>query len=111
VNNLNGENYTAMKENLGLNSQEAKGPKFLKKFLRFQEEEYENPVSDSLLLLKSIQQARQEWIEAVENFDQADNNELIDYFIYRMKACQIRYNYLLKVAKEMGIRGELYEAR
>lgn len=100
-----------MNENLSLNYSEEKGPGFFKKFLRSYDEEYEKPVSDSLLLLKSIQQARQEWLEAVENFDQADNNELIDYFIYRMKACQIRYNYLLKKAKEMGIRGELHEAR
>jgi len=100
-----------MKDNLSLNRPEPKGQNFLKKLLHVHDEEYENPVSESLLLLKSIRQARQEWLEAVENFEQADNNELIDYFIYRMKACQIRYNYLLKVAKEMGIRGELYEAK
>ena len=91
-----------MNGNLSYNYSEEKGSNFLKKFLRSLEEEYENTVPDSLLLLKSIQQARQEWMDAVANFDQADNDELIDYYIYRMKACQIRYNYLLKKAKEMG---------
>lgn len=100
-----------MNENLSIKRPETKNPNFLKKLFHNYEEEFEKPVPDSLLLLKSIKQARQEWIEAVTNFDQADNNELIDYFIYRMKACQIRYNYLLKVAKEMGIRSELYEAK
>ncbi|NLM09681.1 MAG: YaaL family protein [Clostridiaceae bacterium] len=100
-----------MNGNLSYNYSEEKGSNFLKKFLRSLEEEYENTVPDSLLLLKSIQQARQEWMDAVANFDQADNDELIDYYIYRMKACQIRYNYLLKKAKEMGIRGELHDAR
>ncbi|WP_252891649.1 YaaL family protein [Thermoclostridium stercorarium] len=88
-----------------------KSPEIFRKLLHGGDEEFQTPIPENLLLLKSIQQARQEWIEAVQNFDQADNNELIDYFIYRMKACQIRYNYLLKVAKEMGLRGELYEAK
>jgi len=96
-----------MNGNVGYNYSENKSPGFIKKFLYSCEDDYENTVSDSLLVLKSIQQARQEWMEAVANFDQADNEELIDYYIYRMKACQIRYNYLLKIAKEMGIRGEL----
>ncbi|HEY8421697.1 MAG TPA: YaaL family protein [Thermoclostridium sp.] len=100
-----------MSENLSFNYSGEKSPGFFKKFFQNYDEEYGNTGSDSLLLLRSIQQARQEWLEAVENFDQADNNELIDYFIYRMKACQIRYNYLLKKAKEMGIRGELHEAK
>ena len=98
-----------MNDNLSINYPQEKGSGFLKKLFQSYEDEYENKIPDSLHLLKSIQQARQEWLEAVENFDQADNNELIDYFIYRMKACQIRCDYLLKRAKEMGIRGELGE--
>lgn len=100
-----------MNTNAVYNYPESKGSGFLKKFWRSDEDVYENPGSDSLQLLKSIQQARQEWLEAVANFDQADNDELIDYYIYRMKACQIRYNYLLKKAKEMGVRSELYDAQ
>lgn len=99
-----------MNENIVFNYSDAKQAGFLKKFLRSYEEEYENISSDSLLL-KSIQQARQEWMDAVANFEQADNDELIDYYIYRIKACQIRYNYLLKKAKEIGLRGELHNAQ
>ncbi len=36
---------------------------------------------------------------------------MIDYYIYNMKACQIRYNYLLKRAKELGLRNDFYEAQ
>lgn len=90
---------------------EQKGTGFLKKLWRNYEEEYENTSSENIALLQNIQQARQDWLNAVANFDQAENDELIDYYIYRLKACQVRYNYLLKKAKEMGIRGDLYDAQ
>ncbi len=68
-------------------------------------------VSESGSLLESLQQARQEWLRVAENFDQAENEDMIDYYIYRMKACQVRYNYLLKKAKEMGLRRDIHETQ
>jgi len=67
------------------------------------EAEIRDPESDRAVLLKSIAQAKQEWLSAASNFEQADDSDLIDYYIYKMKACQVRYNYLLKKAKELGI--------
>ncbi|NLO39731.1 MAG: DUF2508 family protein, partial [Ruminiclostridium sp.] len=29
-------------------------------------------------------------------------------YIYKMKACQVRYNYLLKKAKEIGLKQNIY---
>jgi hypothetical protein len=96
-----------MNTNAVYSQNEAKGLGILKKFWRIEEGQYENVVPENVILLKTIQSARQDWLNAVANFEQAENDELIDYYIYRMKACQIRYNYLLKQAKAMGIRGDI----
>lgn len=94
---------------------EVKEPGFLKKLYRwgscYAEEDLSRGVSDRNNLIENIQQARQEWSSAAANFDQAENEDLIDYYIYRMKACQVRYNYLLKMAKETGLKQNLYEAQ
>lgn len=55
-------------------------------------------------LLQSIQEARTEWISANMNFEQAVDSDMIDYYTYKIKACEIRYQYLLKKAKEKGIK-------
>jgi len=91
---------------------EIKGQGLFKKLYRWgAEEELSESASDRKNLLENIQQARQEWLNAVENFDQAENEDLVEYYIYRMKACQVRYNYLLKMAKETGIKQDIYEAQ
>ncbi|MBP7175649.1 MAG: YaaL family protein [Thermoclostridium sp.] len=67
-----------------------------------------DPEKDKTALLKNIKLARQDWLSALSNFDQAQDPELIDYYIYKMKACQVRYNYLLKKAKEIGLKQGIY---
>ncbi len=74
----------------------------------YTEAELWDPEKDKTLLLKNITQARQDWLSAVSNFEQADDADLIDYYIYKMKACQVRYNYLLKKAKEIGLRQDIH---
>jgi len=54
-------------------------------------------------LIESINDAKKEWLSARNNFEQAVESEIIDYYIYKIKAYQIRYEYLLKKAKEKGI--------
>lgn len=54
-------------------------------------------------LIESIRDAKKEWISANYNFEQAVDSEIIDYYIYKIKAYQVRYEYLLKKAKEKGI--------
>ncbi len=77
----------------------------------FEEDDLQATGSDNNALKESIQQARQEWLNAVANFDQAEGEDMIDYYIYRIKACQVRYNYLLKKAKETGLSGDKYNMR
>lgn len=55
-------------------------------------------------LIERIKDARNEWITANVNFDYISDQEVIDYYTYKIKACQIRYEYFLKMAKEQGIK-------
>lgn len=92
-----------------------KGQGFLSRLYKwghyFTEDELSGNISDRDNLLENIHQARQEWLSVVANFEQAENEDMVDYYIYRMKACQIRYNYLLKLAKETGLRQNGYKAQ
>jgi len=56
-------------------------------------------------LIESIKNARRDWICASSNFNHANDKETVDYYTYMMKACQIRYEYLIKKAKENQIKG------
>lgn len=53
-------------------------------------------------LIKSIIKTREDLSAANKNFEFADG-ELIDYYLYQIKATQAKYNYLLKKAKQAGI--------
>lgn len=58
-------------------------------------------------LLESIKNAKKEWIDANMNFEYVDDKDIVDYYTYKILACQIRYEYFLKKAKEKGFKGEL----
>lgn len=58
-------------------------------------------------LLNYIVDARKEWLEASMNFEHAYEEELVDYYTYKMKACEARYTYFIKIAKEKGLRGAI----
>ncbi|NLM03741.1 MAG: YaaL family protein [Clostridiales bacterium] len=55
-----------------------------------------------------IRKAREEWQDAERTFQNVSDPDLIDYAIYNMEATKARYTYLLKKAKEMGIKRKLY---
>ncbi|NLD46544.1 MAG: DUF2508 family protein [Clostridiaceae bacterium] len=54
-------------------------------------------------LIECIRNARSEWLNAITNFEYVAENGLVDYYTYSIKAYQVRYEYLLKKAKEKGI--------
>lgn len=58
-------------------------------------------------ILKALLEARNEWLDAVASFEHAYEENLIDYFTYKMKACESRYAYFIKKAREMGIKSSL----
>lgn len=59
-------------------------------------------------LIKSIIKTREDLITANANFEFAED-ELIDYYLYQIKATQAKYNYLLKKAKKAGILVNMIE--
>ncbi|MCX7712024.1 MAG: YaaL family protein [Clostridia bacterium] len=60
-------------------------------------------------LIESINNAKREWERATRNFEYADSQESIDYYTYIIKANEVMYEYLLKKAKEKGLRVEVLE--
>jgi alpha-galactosidase/6-phospho-beta-glucosidase family protein len=51
-------------------------------------------------LTENIQDAYIEWQNAMANFETAEGKEMVDYYSYKIKASQIRYEYLIRKAKE-----------
>ncbi|MCX7922742.1 MAG: YaaL family protein [Clostridia bacterium] len=64
---------------------------------------------DTLELIETIKVARKEWMNAYTNFDYADDEMIVDYYTYKIKACQVRYEYLIKKAKEKGLKVDMLE--
>jgi hypothetical protein len=52
----------------------------------------------------SIDKAKQEMYDAQNYFDNVADPELIDHAIYKMEAAKSKYAYLIKQAKENGIK-------
>lgn len=52
----------------------------------------------------AVAKARDEWYDAQNYFENAVENELIDHAIYKMEAAKSKYMYLLKQAKQYGIK-------
>ncbi len=55
-------------------------------------------------LVGYVRQAMEEWNQAEEFFESVSEPDLIDYAIYRIEASKKRYMYLLKQAKEKGVK-------
>lgn len=55
-------------------------------------------------LYDTIHDAYMEWQNALQNFENADCKDMVDYYSYRIKASQIRYEYLLRKAKALQVQ-------
>lgn len=64
-----------------------------------------NESGDFRELIESIKSAQRDWICANANFNDTSDQDIIDYYTYMIKAYQVRYEYLIKKAKEKGIKG------
>lgn len=60
-------------------------------------------------LIETIKNAKAEWVKAFVNFEYAESQDIVDYYTYNLKACEIRYEYFLKKAKEKGLKVEKLE--
>ena len=54
-------------------------------------------------ILRSIINTKAALTNANKNFEFANTNELIDYYIYKIKSMQIKLDNLIKLAKSKGI--------
>lgn len=54
-------------------------------------------------ILRNIINTRAALTNANRNFEFANTNDLIDYYIYKIKAMQSHLDSLIKLAKEKGI--------
>lgn len=63
-------------------------------------------VTELLNLLKDTKNA---WRTSISNYEFMTENELIDYYTYQIKAYELRFEYLLKKAKQKGITAKFYE--
>jgi hypothetical protein len=57
-------------------------------------------------LIKGAMEARDEWMEISSGFEHVHEEMLVDYYIYRLKACEARYSYYIKRIKERGLKVE-----
>ncbi len=64
--------------------------------------------TDEEQLIDSIRMAHEDWKNAEKYFQNVTDPDLIDHAIYRIEAARTRYNYLLKLAREMGLHNELF---
>lgn len=62
-------------------------------------------------MVDTIMDAKREWENACANFEYASEQEVVDYYTYKIKACQVRYDYYIKKAKELGIKLEGMEVK
>ena len=51
--------------------------------------------------------AHQDWLDAQSFFENVIDSDLVDHAIHRIDAAKAKYVYLLKLAKENGIRVDI----
>jgi len=56
-------------------------------------------------ILRAINQAHAEWVNAQNYFNSVSEPELVDYAIYNLEAARKKYMYMLKQARLRGIEG------
>jgi len=57
-------------------------------------------------ILRNILHTKAELTNANKNFEFANTNDLVDYYVYKIKSMQVRLDGLIKLAKEKGIEVE-----
>ncbi|HWR44270.1 YaaL family protein [Sporomusa sp.] len=63
------------------------------------------PIADRLpSLTQQIEQARQEWLSAQNYYNNVSDADLVDHAAYLIQAAEKKYTYLLKRARQEGVR-------
>lgn len=61
-------------------------------------------LSEDEKILLMLKQARDDWRRAEGRFQEVIENDLIDHTIYDLQSAKTRYSYLMKQAKDKGIK-------
>jgi len=64
--------------------------------------------SEEEMLIHDLKEAKNEWMNAELNFQYVSEDEFIEYYTYRLKAAQIKYEFFLRKAKEKGIKVNIF---
>ncbi len=56
-------------------------------------------ISEEQEVVNNLHEAKKELDEANASFEHADDNDLVDFYIYQAKAAETKYQYLLKKIK------------
>ncbi|MCG8541879.1 MAG: YaaL family protein [Clostridia bacterium] len=93
--------------------QEKKREKVENKFLNTLANIYERFMygevkSESERILENLRSAHEDWRNAEKYFQNVTDPDLIDHAIFKIEAEKTRYTYLLKLAREMGIHGNMH---
>ena len=64
------------------------------------------PEEEKKDILRNILHTKAELTNANKNFEFANTNELIDYYVYKIKSMKAQLDSLIKLAKEKGIEVE-----
>ena len=75
---------------------------YAQEYLKEQEILTKTEIQKEIELIRNIILTKEELKIANANYEFA-NDDLIDYYIYQMKANQAKLNYLMKLAKTKGI--------
>ena len=62
-----------------------------------------NAKSEKDEIVDILKKAQADLDIAMNNYEFADEPALVDYYTYNIKAAQMKYEYLLKKAKEQGM--------
>lgn len=73
--------------------------------LKYQDEDFyeRRTLDDKELVLLNIEKAKEALHVAYAKFDLVTEPELVDSCIYELKSIQLKYQYLIQQAKELGI--------
>lgn len=55
----------------------------------------------------AVAKARQEWFDAQNYFENVIEGDLIDHAIYKVEAAKSKYMYMLKHARQYGIKMDI----
>jgi hypothetical protein len=84
----------------------------IKAFIKSRQEKkkvQDHNFSDAEDLMNLLRTTKEQWSNSILNYEHMTEEEMIDYYSYQIKAQEIRFKYLLKKAKEQGVKAKIFK--